>query len=71
LGAPVIFELRKTYHHYTVIAGLSPSRVLLFDSDGLRWVERRALAMTPNCNHRRHYAPPASLLAVTRKGHDT
>jgi len=71
LGAPVIFELRKTHHHYTVIAGLSPSRVSLFDSDGLRWVERRALATTPNCTHRRHHVPPASLLAVTLKGHDT
>ncbi len=66
-GSALIFELRKTWHHYTVIAGLSPSRVLLFDSDGLRWIKRRAVAVTPNCVHQRHYAPPTPVLAVTNE----
>jgi hypothetical protein len=68
-GSALILELRKTWHHYTVIVGISPSRVLLFDSDGLKWVERRAVATTPNCDHRRHFAHPASLLAVTWEGY--
>lgn len=65
LGTAVIVELRKRLYHYSVIAGMSPSRVNLFDSDGLRWVERRALTVSSNCKHRRHYVPTASLLAVT------
>lgn len=67
-GSALILELRRTWRHYTVISGISPSRVLLFDSDGLRWVERRALGTTTNYDDRRHYVRLSSVLEVTWEG---
>jgi|GEM_PF-3000352 len=45
LGAAVVVCLENTFQHYTVIVGQSPTRFYLFDSDGLRWVERRSLGL--------------------------
>lgn len=65
LGTAVIIELRKTLYHYTVIVGISPSRVILFDSDGLHWIERRSFGICDRGSQLRHCISLASLIEVS------
>ena len=51
---PVLGLLRGTYDHFTVVSGYTPTRLILFDSWGYHWVERRSCGVgraTP-CRHR-------------------
>ena len=60
----VIVCLENTYWHYTIIAGLSDSRVYLFDSDGMRWVERRSFSLCQSRSTSRHCVSRASIIEV-------
>jgi len=64
-GAAVIACLENTFWHYTVISGLSASRVYLFDSDGLHWIERRAFGICGRGSQLRHCVSLASLIEVS------
>lgn len=63
-GSAVIVCLENTYWHYTIIAGMSDSRVYLFDSDGMRWVERRSISLYQLRSTSRHCVSRASLVEV-------
>ena len=67
-GSALIIELRGKILHYSVIAGVTPKRLILFDSDGLRWVELRSLTLTQRLGDRRHSAPLSPILTVTGEG---
>lgn len=64
-GSAVIVCLEHTYWHYTVISGVSDSRVHLFDSNGLRWIERRSFGICGRVSQVRHCASLASLIEVS------
>lgn len=64
-GSAVIVCLENTYWHYTIIVGMSDSRVYLFDSDGMRWLERRSLAVCGPNVEARHSVSRCSLIEVS------
>jgi hypothetical protein len=64
-GSPVIACLENTFWHYTVISGVSASRVYLFDSDGLHWIERRSFGICDTGTQLRHCVSLASLIEVS------
>jgi hypothetical protein len=64
-GSAVIACLENTFWHYTVISGVSASRVYLFDSDGLHWIERRSFGICDRGSQLRHCVSLASLIEVS------
>lgn len=64
-GSPVIACLENTFWHYTVISGVSASRVYLFDSDGLHWIERHSFGICDRGSQLRHCVSLASLIEVS------
>lgn len=63
-GSAVIACLENTFWHYTVISGVSASRLYLFDSDGLHWIERRSFGICDRGSQLRHCVSLASLIEV-------
>lgn len=63
-GSAVIVCLENTYWHYTIIAGMSDRRVYLFDSDGMRWVERRSFSLCQSRSMARHCVSRVSIIEV-------
>lgn len=63
-GSAVIACLENTLWHYTVISGMSASRLYLFDSAGLRWIERRSFGVSGKRSQVRHCVSLASLIEV-------
>lgn len=63
-GSAVIACLENTFWHYTVISGVSASRIYLFDSDGLHWIERRSFGICDTGTQLRHCVSLASLIEV-------
>lgn len=53
-GLPVLASVDSPLDHFSVICGYSPTRWLLFDSYGYRWLNRRHCAWnrTKNTRHR-------------------
>lgn len=64
-GSAIITCLENTFCHYTVISGVSTSRVYLFDSDGLHWIERRSFGICDTGTQLRHCVSLASLIEVS------
>lgn len=50
--------------HYTVVSGVTPSSVLLFDSGGACWLAKRVCGVPGDCTGARHVIYPASFLAL-------
>jgi hypothetical protein len=63
-GSAVIACFENTLWHYTVIAGMSASRLYLFDSAGLHWIERRSMGICGKGAQARHCVSLASLIEV-------
>jgi hypothetical protein len=65
-GKPVLIRLKKGLNHFTVVAGITPTRLLLFDSCGHRFVKRASCEGPENFYH----LPRKALLriAVSRRG---
>ncbi|MBR2654921.1 MAG: hypothetical protein IKD58_00220 [Loktanella sp.] len=63
-GSAIIVCLENTVWHYTVIVGMSDSRMYLFDSDGMRWIERRSLSLCLTRSTSRHCVSRASIIEV-------
>jgi hypothetical protein len=61
----VLCALYGPHDHYTVIAGYTPSRWLLHDSSGLRWIERAATAIG-RPQGRLHWLPFTSLVVLSQ-----
>lgn len=51
-------------NHFTVIAGFTDQRLLLFDSSGLRWIETDGVGSTES-SEQRHWLDPDSVGALT------
>ena len=63
-GSAVIACFENTLWHYTVISGMSASRLYLFDSAGLHWIERRSFGVSGERSQTRHCVSLASLIEV-------
>ena len=62
--SPVLALIYEDYFHFTVISGVSDTRVSLFDSYGYHWVERRSCSFRRASPPTRHRFAPNALLAV-------
>jgi len=56
--------IRGAYRHYTVVAGTTPSSLILFDSYGYRWL-RKASCVTTTTDPARHNLHAQSLMAIS------
>lgn len=63
-GSALIVCLSKTLSHFTVLCGMTPSRAILFDSDGLRWLDRRTLGIGGKPRNCRHIIVARSVIEV-------
>lgn len=63
---PVIVMLWGGYNHATVISGVSPRRVELFDSIGFKWVKRSSLGLDHAWSTKLHRIPKRSAMALVR-----
>ncbi|MBA4492113.1 hypothetical protein [Paracoccus sp. S1E-3] len=63
-GHVVIAGLGHTHEHVSVIVGRTPSRYMLNDSDGLRWIARRSIGTKHS--KRRHRLGPRDIIIVKR-----
>ena len=59
-GKPVLVHLAEGIDHFTVVAGVTPSRLQLFDSCGHRFIRRQS-CVGPNSYYR---IPPKALLRI-------
>lgn len=64
-GHVVIAGLGHTHEHVSVIVCGTPSRYMLNDSDGLRWIARRSIG-THYSKRRRHRLGPRDIIIVKR-----
>lgn len=64
-GKPVLIQLAEGIDHFTVVAGVTPTRLQLFDSCGQRFIKRKSCEPGSYCR-----IPPKALLriAVSRRG---
>lgn len=67
-GSAVVACFENTLWHYTVIAGMSASRLYLFDSAGLHWIERRSVEVSGKRRQARHCVSLSSLIQVGTVG---
>ena len=49
---PVLCGIGGVLDHYTVVAGISATRVSLFDSSGFKWIEQRNIGTSERCGAR-------------------
>jgi len=63
-GSAVLACLGNTHEHYTVIIGVTKTRYLLHDSDGLCWVSKKCLGVSTNPKSFRHLIYPKSVIAL-------
>jgi hypothetical protein len=63
---PVLVYLGGALDHYTVICGLAGERLLLFDSDGLKWVAIDGVGLG-HASKRRHWITPETTCALVRR----
>jgi hypothetical protein len=52
LDHPVLCGIGGMLDHYTVVSGISATRVSLFDSSGLKWIEQRNIGSSQQCGTR-------------------
>ncbi len=62
-GSPVLASFGGALDHYTTICGYTPSRFVLFDSSGLRWVEAKQVGVGER-SCRRHWIAAHSTVAI-------
>lgn len=63
---PVLVYLGGALDHYTVICGHAGERLLLFDSDGLKWLAIDGVGLG-QASRRRHWIAAESTYAVVRR----
>ena len=63
-GNPVCIELSGFHEHFTVISGLSPNYIDLFDSDRLKRISRRAVHVGSRKSLMRHNLHPKGVHAM-------
>jgi hypothetical protein len=62
-GSPVLVGLGGSLEHYSVIAGYTDKRLLLFDSSGFRWLEINSVGLSEGSSHR-HWLSPDGVIAI-------
>jgi hypothetical protein len=62
---PVLVELDDTYDHFTVISGYAPTRFMLHDSYGYRWIRKDACGVTADRGEWRHRLATKSILILS------
>jgi hypothetical protein len=63
---PVLVYLGGALDHYTVIFGLTAERIILFDSDGLKWIAVDGVGLG-HASKRRHWITPETTFALIRR----
>lgn len=63
-GWPVLVHLRGAYNHFSVVSQVTAGRIVLFDSDGQKWVQRRSCHIGEADAAKRFSISPASLVAL-------
>ena len=63
-GHPVLLVMWGAYDHYTVVAGVTPTKLLLFDSFGFQHVSRSSLAIRTLRATGRHKISRRSVSAI-------
>lgn len=58
-GWPVLALISDSYDHFTVINGVTATRLLLFDSYGYHWLNRQSCTLTRGTGARHRLAPGA------------
>lgn len=61
---PAMILLDGAYDHYTVVCGLTPNRIRLFDSSGCCWVNINTCGTGHELPRRRHQIDSASVIAI-------
>lgn len=61
---PVLVMLHEQLHHFTVISGIGPARLTLFDSAGYRYLARHTCSFRRLPTPTRHRIAPRALLAL-------
>lgn len=65
-GLPVLVQLNGAYSHFSVICGVTRRRVLLFDSGGQKWIQRRSCAIGKPDQPMRFWMNPQSLVVLKK-----
>ena len=64
-GTPVLFELSGHCYHYTVATELKGNRLILFDSDGMKWINISSLPTDEaTAQTSRYQIAPKSMVAI-------
>jgi len=63
VGQPVVVSLNGALDHYTTICGFTATRLVLFDSSNLSWVEQKNVGLGDR-SRRRHWFDPAAALSI-------
>jgi hypothetical protein len=63
-GTPVLASLGGALNHYSAFCGYTPSRLMVFDSSGLRWVEAKQVGLGER-SRRRHWISHHGTVAIT------
>ncbi|QDM41466.1 hypothetical protein [Altererythrobacter sp. TH136] len=64
-GCPVMMLIWGSYNHCTVAVGFTPSRLLLFDSSGFKWVYFRSLGLHHARSNKLHQIARWSAMTIT------
>ena len=64
IGLPVLANVQGAYNHFTVITDVTEKRVILFDSDGLHWLQRRTCVIGGPDACRRFWIEPPGLVTL-------
>ena len=65
-GNPVLLRVQGTVDHWTVVCRFSKSRLMLFDSSGLRWLSVTSLAVATGRRTARYRVPLSGLAVLLR-----
>ena len=65
-NAPVCARLKGRFDHYTVISGITDTRYLLTDSNGLSWINRSSLRADAGSNSARFRIPTRCLFSISK-----
>lgn len=61
---PVLAHIEGAYDHFTVISCITPKQVVLFDSDGLHWLQRRSCKIGGPDASKRFWIKPNGIFAL-------
>lgn len=63
-NGPVLFELDGQIKHFTVAVGITNTRLILFDSDRLKWMRLKSISMASEKRTTRYQIVEQSIVAL-------